>query len=348
MTIAGQTFTVMQAGQPQTTELAVDDGTFETNVGINLGGIYGFVNRLSPSSYPATLTGISIFIPAAIPVDKRFNLIWGSITASDTDINVVTFQEIEVRVLASGQFNVYTLQTPLTLTSGDFVVGCRFEHDQGQFPAALDRTASKGRSFQSINRGTWGLIDNAAIGAGNWGIRARITGQQAGINELTLDDGTFEQTLGADGGGYTTVLNRFTPTSYPIVAKGVSVYFPAALTAGKPVILLIGKIASGSTDLASVVFQQVNVTVQAPGQFNVYTIPDLSVTSGDLLLGFRADHGASEFPVANDRTLPHRGRSYYSGNGGAFQLIDTFAGYEGNFGIRARVTTGSGLQLTVE
>lgn len=44
-----------------TTDLIIDDGTFEAAVGISGGGTAIGVNRLTPASYPATLTAVLVF-----------------------------------------------------------------------------------------------------------------------------------------------------------------------------------------------------------------------------------------------------------------------------------------------
>ena len=71
-----------------------------------------------------------------------------------------------------GAFNVVNVQ-PVTISSGDFVVGIKLTQAENVFPFALDTTKSRTRSYRSLDGLTFELIDS--LGSfGNYGIRARL------------------------------------------------------------------------------------------------------------------------------------------------------------------------------
>ena len=80
-------------------------------------------------------------------------------------------------ITALGAFNTYTLPTPITVTSGDFVVGFNVVDPQGIFPADEDQAnKSQGRSYVSTDGNTFTVVDSfGATVAGNFGIRALVT-----------------------------------------------------------------------------------------------------------------------------------------------------------------------------
>jgi hypothetical protein len=76
---ARQSATTEPSGTGSPNELYVDDGGFESALRSTRGEPESYVNRLTPFSYPATLTGISIFFPsAAPPVGTPITLLVGS------------------------------------------------------------------------------------------------------------------------------------------------------------------------------------------------------------------------------------------------------------------------------
>lgn len=170
--IGGQAFTITQDAAPF--ELAVDDGGFETSAGISTGGTSFRVNRLTPAFYPATINAVSIFFPdnASVRVGDQFSVVVASNADGDANIDGVTFQTTAAQVQQVGAFNVINIP-PLTISSGDFVVGIRLTQAANVFPFALDTTRSKTRSYRSLDGVTFELIDS--IGSfGNYGIRARL------------------------------------------------------------------------------------------------------------------------------------------------------------------------------
>ncbi|MEP7272258.1 MAG: BACON domain-containing carbohydrate-binding protein, partial [Acidobacteriota bacterium] len=415
ITIAGQNLTVTQGAG---TELSVDDGTFEQTLGITGGGTVAGINRLTPGTYPATLYGISIPVPAypGITNGKAFTLLYGSIASTQPDINTVTLQTLNATVQSVGNFFVYTIPE-LTINSGDFLLGFRMTHAANEGPLYSDRNSgSKRRSYYQSASTNFVLIDSFDGFAGNFGIRARssvgcapnlastsqsfagaggtgslgVTGatgctwsafsnvpwltitsgvsgtgnananysvvinlttaarsgtltiagrtftvtQAAGLPELALDDGSAETAV-ASGNGSLSAVNRFTPPVYPLTVTGISIALKD-IAAGRAMTLLIGTVSSGAANLNGLTFQEINTTTQAPGDFRIYTIPNQTINSGDVVLGVRFQHAAGEFPVQHDTTLPSKNRSFFF-NGTNYILISSFPNLDGNFLIRARV-----------
>ncbi|MEP7273842.1 MAG: reprolysin-like metallopeptidase, partial [Acidobacteriota bacterium] len=156
---------------------------------------------------------------------------------------------------------------------------------------------------------------------------------------LAVDDGSFE-------GAYTGpghAVNRLTPTNYPATLSSISIYFGSftGIQVGASIDLLVGVNADGDGNINNTSFQVTNVTVQSLDQFNVYFVPNLAISSGDFVVGFRYASTSGVFPVVYDRTPPARGRSYGSGDGANFVLQDSYGStYVGNAGIRASVYQG--------
>lgn len=165
--IAGQTFNITQEGLPS---LAVDDGSFENALGlISAGTRYG-VNRLTPASYPATINRIAIFFPSGVnlTVGANITLLSGTNSGGTATLSSPTFTTTPAMVQALDQFNIYDIP-PVTIESGDFLVGFQRALGAQEFPFALDETPpSKQRSYLSTNGTTFTAT------TGNFGIRALL------------------------------------------------------------------------------------------------------------------------------------------------------------------------------
>lgn len=177
------TGTGVAASAPTTVTLSVDGGSFNNTVGFQGAGNAVFVNRLTPPSYPATLTAIQIYFgnrANGLPVNTTFTLVAatnpsGSASFSATTLDVLNLYS--AGIAGVGVFNVYTLPTPVTITSGDFVVGFLTQDLSGIFPADEDQiTKSQGRSYVSTDGVDFAVVDSfGASVAGNFGIRAVVT-----------------------------------------------------------------------------------------------------------------------------------------------------------------------------
>jgi uncharacterized protein (TIGR03437 family) len=181
---AGSSYSPAQA----ITELAVDDGMFEAAVGLSGGGTVTGVNRLTPNSYPSTLTGVLIFFQSqqGLPPASPITILVGTNPSGGANINNVVFTQISAAVETAGSFYLYAV-TPVTINSGDFVVGFRATHAAGQLPLAIDRSQPMNRrSYVSTSGTTFTLLDDAIPSlAGNFLIRARVQGQPPGCPSVS-------------------------------------------------------------------------------------------------------------------------------------------------------------------
>ncbi len=146
--------------------LAVDDGSVESASSIGNGAYY--VNRLTPTSYPATLTRVSIYWNAfqSFPPGTAINVVAGANPGGTTNIDNTTLQSFAAAAGAQPGFTTFTLPNPITISAGDFVVGFNVPTDPG-FAVAVDTGSSMMRSYRSGNGVTW-----TAVPTGNYMIRA--------------------------------------------------------------------------------------------------------------------------------------------------------------------------------
>ena len=136
--------------------LSVDDGLANSATSNGSGAYY--VNRLTPASYPATLTQISIFwgdfqnfYNAAI------NIVAGGNPAGGANIDGVTLQSFAATSGASAGFKTFTLPNPITIAGGDFVVGFHVPNEpDNSFPGTRDTNNPMGRSYVSANGAVFG------------------------------------------------------------------------------------------------------------------------------------------------------------------------------------------------
>ncbi len=207
ITVAGQTFIVVQAGSGgggQAT-LLVDDGSFELATGIAGGGTSYRVNRLTPPSYPATLTSVLIFFGAFTGVSpgNPFTVIVGTDPSGNPNIDGLSFQSTPAMIQGLNQFNTYNVPN-VTINSGDFVVGMIFTNAPGSNPFILDTTPpSQQRSYRSVDGG-----NNFDLVNGNYAIRAEVT---LGQNNNTCPAvANINPTNGAVGSNVTITGTGFT------------------------------------------------------------------------------------------------------------------------------------------
>ncbi len=162
---------------------------------------------------------------------------------------------------------------------------------------------------------------------------------------LAVDDGTFE-----GGFGYGSnvpiafAVNRLTPCSYPATLTSVSIFFVSNSNfhAGTNFTIVVGANADGDANIDNAAFQTTNAVVQAVGQFNFYQAPNLTINSGDFVVGFSYTPADNVVPVSIDGTPPSQGRSYLSTDGPSFTAYNSLGpGFDGDFGIRARVFQGA-------
>jgi hypothetical protein len=170
--------------------------------------------------------------------------------------------------------------------------------------------------------------------------------------DLVVDDGTIEAPVAATFAGIPNYyVNRLTPQSYPATLASVSIYFFSnggpGLQLGDAVTILVGTNADGDANINGGIFQTALGTIQTLDDFNVFSVPNITINSGDFVVGFRIVPQPGDFPAPVDITGADQHRSYVSTDGVIFYPWDdviTNAGapeLNGNFAIRARVFSGS-------
>ena len=161
ITVAGQTVTVLQVGCPGSpVTMAADDESL-TNLG---GGTY-WVNRLTPTSYPATLTHVQIYfhgdtrtdngVPYALPANAPITIVAGKNTDGDANINGSIQQTFAASAGTTRYtYTIFALPTPITISSGDFVVGFKVASGIAVFPLSMETVdPDRGRGYWSGNDG---------------------------------------------------------------------------------------------------------------------------------------------------------------------------------------------------
>jgi len=183
-------FSLLELGT--TVNTALDDGGMEDSIGLNGGGQFVWFNRFTPAptDFPFKLSQISVVFPASVAVGDAVQLlVW-----QDADGNpgngatLLHSQNVQVAVNDTVTWNNYQLTVPLTLTGpGDVLIGLvnrSGSSGYSDYPAAIDQTASQGRSWIGSYGGNvpepptfpapsnWGVIDSLSASlAGNWLIR---------------------------------------------------------------------------------------------------------------------------------------------------------------------------------
>src|SRR5262249_41073117 len=128
-------------------ELSLDDGKPDCAAGTQaaIGGKYfGWANKLTPTSYPATLRSITIgFNRILVGAEVRPESIYRIVVYADPEKDgpsdnqepIATFSG---RVRGLEDYMTFNLITPVTITSGSFVVGAIDDFGFGQLPALFD------------------------------------------------------------------------------------------------------------------------------------------------------------------------------------------------------------------
>src|SRR5262249_33054837 len=138
-----------------------------------------------------------------------------------TNLNNVSFtQQNNGVVETQGFFFVYPV-TPVTINSGDFVVGCRATHAAGVLPLAIDRSPPMQRRSYISTGGSLFLLDDASPFAGNLMIRARVQGQPPGCPSVS----SITPTLGSVGTQVTITGNNFTGVTAVKFSNNITAQF---------------------------------------------------------------------------------------------------------------------------
>ncbi|MDQ4122508.1 MAG: M12 family metallo-peptidase [Acidobacteriota bacterium] len=131
--------------------IQVDDGTVEsaTKAGVTGQPSY-YVNRLTPTSYPATLSQVSIEFPsfAGLTAGTPVTILAGANPSGAASIDNISLQTVAASVTNLDTFVSYNV-SPITINSGDFVVGFSIVNQDGVFAAGVDTDTKQNRSYQS-------------------------------------------------------------------------------------------------------------------------------------------------------------------------------------------------------
>ncbi len=297
------------------TELAVDDGTFETGFGLSGGGTSWRVNRLTPTSYPATLNAVSIFFRATsnLTVGSPLTIVYAAHPSGGTSINGLQLQTMESAIQSLGQFNVYNVPA-LTINSGDFVVGYKITHAADVFPYALDTTPpSQRRSYRSLDGVAFQIIDDIPqTTAGNYGIRARLQGQTQPCPAVI----GVSPTSGAAGSQATITGSNFTGVSAVRFANNVSANFTVnsdtQITATVPNGAVTGPITISKPNCPDVTTPSFTVTSSCTYSINP-TSQSFPASGGSGSVAVNTQAGCSWMATSNASFIMITGGS--SGNG---------------------------------
>jgi YVTN family beta-propeller protein len=165
--------------QGELRELAIDDGVAECVLGSPdfLKGKpgFGWVNKLTPTTYPATLRSVTIGFSRNGPIGREVR--------PDSLYRIVVYADPEMdgpnngqspdatfigRVRGMEQIMTFNLLTPLTIESGSLVVGVIDEFGIADFPALLDvpgKSAPQGsESFLTNDAGAnWRKLSDTPV-----------------------------------------------------------------------------------------------------------------------------------------------------------------------------------------
>ncbi len=213
-------------------ELVLDDGSAEDGIGIGGTLEFIFLNRFTPDPelFPFNLDAVQVYWDSAnVSVGDEFQIAIYQNTSGSEDPAVGAELLYKKAVTASvmDDFETYMLDEPVALEGpGDVLIGVVAMEVPGSsyYPAAIDETASQGRSWAGWwlaspppddlvlpPDDTWMLIDDAGY-PGNWLVRGLGSAGATDIIWLTEDPiagvvppdgGTTEVTLTYDSTGLT-------------------------------------------------------------------------------------------------------------------------------------------------
>jgi YVTN family beta-propeller protein len=219
--------------QGELTELAIDNGVGRCVLGAPafLKGMpgFGWVNKLTPTAYPATLRSVTIGFSRTGPLGREVR--------PDSLYRIVVFADPEMdgpnsnqapdaafigRVRGMDQIMTFNLVTPLTIQSGSLVVGVIDEFGIADFPALLDvpgKSNPQGsESFITTNAGgSWQKLSDIALQgetpcdkAGSFLIRATV--ETGAIQPLTVT--TIKDPQAVEPWGVTANMGEVFVTNY--------------------------------------------------------------------------------------------------------------------------------------
>lgn len=154
-------------------ELKVDDGTFEGSAGFKDGAsLAHYLNRLTPPAYPATLTAVRIYFndrQGAADENTIINVLSAS-TSAGGSVDGLRLAGSSGSIKVFSRFVDFTV-APITINSGDFIVGFSMANPVGVYPVATDTNSpAQGRSYISQDGSRF-----TPMPAANLAIRAQVT-----------------------------------------------------------------------------------------------------------------------------------------------------------------------------
>ncbi len=160
---------------PQNILIQIDDGTFETTYGVPSGADGFYLNRLTPPSYPATLKSVRIFFRLdGLPESSGITVLSAAHPSGAHEIPALSLRAAPARVNGTDRFNEYEVP-PLTIASGDFLVGFSVAGDNEIRPLSLDTGNFQSRSYVSRNGVDFTRVDlSPGVPRGNFAIRAVV------------------------------------------------------------------------------------------------------------------------------------------------------------------------------
>lgn len=176
--------------------LILDDGTAETTVGLSDGGQFIWLNQFTPdpADFPFVLEEVHILFEqfgGASVGDPLDIYVYHNTTGNpDPGVGAVwvgSINDVAVQAADGATWSVYQATTPIILNApGDVLIGAvnrLADPPHSYFPAAIDQSASAGRSWVGLYveadpgnppalpaPGFWDVIDHAGI-PGNWLVR---------------------------------------------------------------------------------------------------------------------------------------------------------------------------------
>lgn len=243
-------------------ELAIDDGVAECTLGPDpaLQGKpgFGWVNKLTPPSYPATLRAVTIgfergFVFTGVKPDSLYRIVVYLDPESDGPGNQQRPDATFIgRARGADEIMTFNLTTPLTIQGGSFVVGAMDEFGIANLPALFDSpgksTPPGSESFFTQNGGAlWRPLAGALPPAphcstGSWMIRASVElGTVDSLAVLTVKDPAAVEPWGVGSLGSEIVVTNLVSDNLTIIntttntSRSLDIVDPrACLTCGPP------------------------------------------------------------------------------------------------------------------
>ncbi len=182
---------------------AWDDGSDETAIGLTEGGYVAWLNHFTVRSEAETITSIKLAWGSVPDGTSTTVYLWSDPNADGNPADAQVLASVQT-VSQKGDTSLFTvLDIPDTYVGPvgtSFFVGAILQHDDGEFPCALDTGASARQSWIAGSGGPinpnnlggadlLGRIDDFGF-AGNWLIRAQRSGSPASndCNDNTIPD----------------------------------------------------------------------------------------------------------------------------------------------------------------